>query len=114
MSILTENERDRYAMLNAIDAKSAGLLQISAILIVFLFLPAVRDAGGDAELLNLAAALLFIAIPVFMVSLLFAPRVNQGLVSARKGAFALAWFLQFAGVVITIWVFFQRFDLPGL
>ena len=106
-------ERDRYAMLDSMDAKSGALLQIGAILLVFLFMDRLREATERDQLLNVAAGLILVSMPLFMSILLFLRRTKEAHVHARSKAFHFAWLLMLAAVALTGFVFVEAFFFGG-
>ncbi|MBL8802129.1 MAG: hypothetical protein JNN27_09055 [Planctomycetes bacterium] len=113
MTYLTDEDSERYAMLNALDAKCAGLLQISSIFLVVLYLKEFRDAAAKlgwpaqpTEMLDLLSLALMGSIALQFFVLWFSKKPDNTLVAARIWTFhvawALAWFVVLSCLIIFI------------
>ena len=111
--MLSSSDRDRYAMLDGIDNKAGVIAQISAVLLVLLFLPAIRSQENGDRLLDLAALLLALGILLLMMVLLFNPKPSPVLVNARTYVFNVAWVCVFAAMGMTLWRLFQAYAFAG-
>ena len=99
---LTGHDRDRYLKLNAMDAKSAAVLQLSGIFIVLIYMQAFRDAARWRFLLSFSTIVLLVSILLHFGVLWFSEKPMNDLVTARKALFNLAVGLAFLAVLATL------------
>lgn len=101
-NLLSVKERDFYAMLDALDAKSASILQISSIYLVVVFLDAFQSVVANRFLLFAGISLLVATILFNFFILWFARHPTPKLVQTRIYVFNSSVFLLFLATVFLL------------